>query len=62
MKLGHCKYFQNAMGMLMQIKHIADTEREVTDIDMPEYMAWWKKSNFQNPFAGMKPDDFEALI
>jgi hypothetical protein len=45
------------MGLVMKMKQLCD-QKEVSDLDMEGYAKWWNSKNFQNPFAGMKPDDF----
>jgi hypothetical protein len=61
-KMEKCPMFHRLMDILMRMKQLCDTSKEVTDLDAEGYVAWWNKKNFQNPFAGMRPDDFEMLI
>jgi hypothetical protein len=56
-ELQQCPHFQKMMGLVMKMKQIVD-QREISDLDMEGYAKWWNSKNFQNPFAGMKPDDF----
>lgn len=56
-KLKGCKHFQKVVGLLMKMKQVVESQRQVTDMGEPaEWEAWWNSKNFQNPFEGMSPD------
>jgi len=63
MKMQKCPYMQKAVGILMKMKALCEKTRVVSDMGSEEeWVNWWNEKNFQNPFDGMKPDDFEALL
>lgn len=51
------------MSVLVRMKALVEAEREVTEMGTEEeWVNWWNSNNFENPFAGMKMDDFNLLI
>lgn len=44
----------------MKMKEICEKQRVVTEMGSPqEWKQWWISQKFENPFAGLRPDDFE---
>ena len=71
MKVGHmiqkhmmgCPYFLKTVGILKQMKELAESSRVVTDKGSDEeWVNWWMENKFENPFKGMKWDDIDLLI
>merc|ERR1719263_1313752 len=54
-ELKNCPYFQKFMGILMRMKALCESERQVSDLGTPEeWTNWWNSKKFTNPFEGMK--------
>lgn len=59
-ELKDCPYFQKTVSILMQMKTLCETTREVTDMgDEKTWRSWWETNDFQNPFDHMEMGEMD---
>lgn len=60
--MSNCKYFKKTVRILMRLHHLVESTKEVSDLGTEkEWVQWWNKKDFQNPFEGYDWEE-EMLI